>query len=253
MNKTNLAAKYRRHFMATQANTLLLQEESYRLRYQVYVEEFGFEPAENFPDGLERDRYDEHAIHSLLRFRQGKCVAGSSRIILSSPDKSPNYHLPFESLAASHLDVQKVDSLLTNRECIGEISRLTMRSCFRQKRCIKHGAIRASKNQRCDSSLCNGHQDLPHATLCLYLTTIALAINAGLDGVFGLMEPRFARTFSILGIQFEQVSRPFQYRGTRAVYYFSRERFYQTLNPRLSELLDAICDDLDVVPLQIQA
>ena len=44
------------------ADTDALREALHRLRYQVYVEEYGFEKAADHPDGLEKDALDSHAI-----------------------------------------------------------------------------------------------------------------------------------------------------------------------------------------------
>jgi len=45
------------------ANSNNLRNAVYRLRYKVYVEEFGFEKAEDHLDGYEIDEYDSHSIH----------------------------------------------------------------------------------------------------------------------------------------------------------------------------------------------
>src|SRR5690606_32062710 len=44
-------------------DTPALLEASYRLRYQVYCRERGFLPAECYPDEIETDAFDAHAVH----------------------------------------------------------------------------------------------------------------------------------------------------------------------------------------------
>ncbi|WP_018144838.1 MULTISPECIES: acyl-homoserine-lactone synthase [unclassified Thioalkalivibrio] len=62
----------------------------YRLRYEVYCRETGFEPAEQHPEGIERDAYDEHAEHFLIS-HEGRPPetrwVGAMRLIL--PGKRP--------------------------------------------------------------------------------------------------------------------------------------------------------------------
>lgn len=62
----------------------------FRLRYEVYCRETGFEPPEQHPDGVERDVFDEHAEHFLVghegRPPETRWV-GTMRLIL--PGKRP--------------------------------------------------------------------------------------------------------------------------------------------------------------------
>ena len=50
-------------FKFVRADSDNLKKEIYRLRYRIYVEEFGFERAEDHPGGLETDDYESHALH----------------------------------------------------------------------------------------------------------------------------------------------------------------------------------------------
>jgi N-acyl amino acid synthase of PEP-CTERM/exosortase system len=69
-------------------------EALYRLRYQVYVKEYGYEKAEDHPHGLEKDRYDAYAVPMAALDRKGK-VVGSVRLIPPSPLGQPAVELAF--------------------------------------------------------------------------------------------------------------------------------------------------------------
>jgi N-acyl-L-homoserine lactone synthetase len=56
----------------------------YRLRYEVIVER-GWARPEDLPDGLERDEYDDHAVH--IAAWDGAQMAATSRIVLPAPDR----------------------------------------------------------------------------------------------------------------------------------------------------------------------
>jgi N-acyl amino acid synthase of PEP-CTERM/exosortase system len=58
-----------------------LIEQSYRLRYQVYCIERQFLHAEDYPDGLERDTFDQNAIHVGAVDLAGG-VAGTARLVM---------------------------------------------------------------------------------------------------------------------------------------------------------------------------
>src|SRR5580704_10802799 len=61
------------------ADTPALLREAYRLRYQVYCVERGFEAGQN---GIEYDEYDKFAQHAVVRWQQTGEVVGTVRLIL---------------------------------------------------------------------------------------------------------------------------------------------------------------------------
>jgi len=63
----------------------------FRLRYEVYVEEFGFEPPNSLR--IETDQYDQHSLHVLATDSAGKAV-GTARVIKPSPLGLPVQHIP---------------------------------------------------------------------------------------------------------------------------------------------------------------
>jgi N-acyl amino acid synthase of PEP-CTERM/exosortase system len=70
-------------FNFVQADSEDLKKAIYRLRYKVYVEEFGFEKAEDHPEGYEIDEYDSHSIH-FAALNENQEVIGTIRMILHS-------------------------------------------------------------------------------------------------------------------------------------------------------------------------
>ncbi|MDP9342363.1 MAG: GNAT family N-acetyltransferase [Actinomycetota bacterium] len=60
------------------------REAVYRLRYEVVVEQ-GWARPEEFPDGTERDGFDDGAVHVVAR--AGHELAGSSRVVFPVPGR----------------------------------------------------------------------------------------------------------------------------------------------------------------------
>ncbi len=60
--RVNRAGRFRAYLARSEAARRI----HFRLRYEVYCRETGFEPAEQHPEGIERDAYDEHAEHFLI-------------------------------------------------------------------------------------------------------------------------------------------------------------------------------------------
>jgi N-acyl-L-homoserine lactone synthetase len=91
----------------------------FRLRYNVYCHEWGFERAEDNPDGIETDVYDRNSVHFSVKRSDGK-VVGTIRLILQSPEG-----FPIERHCGSEMKDEAPP-----KEGVAEISRLTIsRDC----------------------------------------------------------------------------------------------------------------------------
>ena len=55
-----LSENFLRYFDVAFAGTKAQKSEVYGIRYNVYCEEFGYEPASAFPDHEEKDEFDEY-------------------------------------------------------------------------------------------------------------------------------------------------------------------------------------------------
>ena len=92
-----------------------------QLRYQVYVNECGFERPEDHPGGVEQDDYDQHSIHFYACSKHSDEVIGTARIILGA--ERP---LPIER----NFNISQFPAGI-RREQIGEVSRLAVSKEFR--------------------------------------------------------------------------------------------------------------------------
>jgi N-acyl amino acid synthase of PEP-CTERM/exosortase system len=104
------------------ATTPQLLEGVYRLRYQVYVDEFGYEHAGDHPDGMEMDEWDPFSIHMAALNPEGD-VIGTIRLVLNSVAG-----LPTLNAVAPFYQDQNPQS-----RHIGEVSRLAVARSFRRR------------------------------------------------------------------------------------------------------------------------
>ncbi|MBL0059683.1 MAG: PEP-CTERM/exosortase system-associated acyltransferase [Elusimicrobia bacterium] len=104
------------------ATTPDLLDAVHRLRYQVYVEEYGYEKPEDHPAGLEKDAFDSRAIHMAALDGQGR-VVGTIRLILNS-----ELGLPALQLVESHYQDKNPSS-----KKIVEVSRFALTRSLRGK------------------------------------------------------------------------------------------------------------------------
>jgi N-acyl amino acid synthase of PEP-CTERM/exosortase system len=83
------------------ADTPDLQKKSYRLRYQVYCLEKGYEDPRNFPDGLEIDSFDSHSMHTLLEHSPSGRGVGTVRLVLPIAER-PEWSFPLQLVCAQN-------------------------------------------------------------------------------------------------------------------------------------------------------
>ncbi len=240
----DLVSPYREYFSITMADTDELRKEVYRLRYEVYCRELGWEDPANFPDGLEKDIYDDCSRHCLLKHKRTGVYAGTVRMVMT--EKSPLNRPPIpmvEHCADTLFDGPiRPDRLAVGS--YGEISRLALHSEFRRR-----AAERLSPDGQGEHLFewtQTERRRFPHIALGLYLGASAVGLAAGAGGVYAMMEPRLARHLRFAGIRFEQVGEPVSFRGLRAPYYISRKALLRYLSRPLRKLLFAIADDMQL-------
>lgn len=104
------------------ATTPELLDGVFRLRYQVYVDEYGFEHAGDHPDGKEMDEWDPFSIHMAALNTEGD-VIGTIRLILNSDSGLPtlNVATPF------------YQDRNPRSKHIAEVSRLAVARSFRRR------------------------------------------------------------------------------------------------------------------------
>jgi len=211
-DKCTLATTFHQFFEFIPANTKELQAHAFRIRYEVYCEELGYENPEEFSDDLERDDFDDNSLHYLLRHKQSQEFAACVRLAMVDG----NHTLPFESICgdsfyigASSPDTFPADS------CV-EISRLAVRARYRKgcadqtQSCLVHSPGKKKQVSQ-----------YPLITYGLIMACFAGSLHHHFDNVFVMMETRLARRLRMMGVAFEQIGLPVEHRGQRAPYRIS--------------------------------
>ncbi|MCP5421516.1 MAG: PEP-CTERM/exosortase system-associated acyltransferase [Chromatiaceae bacterium] len=239
----DLVEPYREFFTITLADTDELRKEVFRLRYDVYCKELGWEAPENFPDQLERDIYDPVSRHCLLKHNRSGEYAGTVRMVMThGSDIEPP--IPLVAHCGDNLFDGPLRPDRLPLGSYGEISRLALRGQFRRR------TGEQSNPEGHGPQLFEWSQDerrrFPHIALGLYLGASAVGLADGAVGVYAMMEPRLARHLRFAGIRFEQAGDPIDFRGLRAPYYISREALIRHLSRPLKKLLFAVAEDLNL-------
>jgi N-acyl amino acid synthase of PEP-CTERM/exosortase system len=217
------------HFTPLYADSEALRDQVFRIRHEVFCEEFGFEPLS--ADQRERDEFDPIAHHFLLGHNQSQQFAGCVRLIVPRPEANQSM-LPIARFCWPHLDPY-VQMLLQSRARCGEISRLAVRARYRRRQSDPHtpegGALQAEAADRsADRRL------FPFVSFGIYLcigAALELLHQRGqLDAALIMMEPKLYRNLKQQGFNFQPAGPVIDYHGRRAPFVITE----QTLAPRLS-------------------
>jgi N-acyl amino acid synthase of PEP-CTERM/exosortase system len=206
-----MLAKFREYFQNVPVDTDELKQEVYKLRYQVYCLETGFEDPNDFPDRLERDAYDERSEHYLIRHKSSNEFAATTRLIL--PDlNSPHGIFPIEE----HCKIEKRDLIdEIDPAQIGEVSRFCVSKNFKRRK-GEPGTLAGIPTFTPTPSFSEDERrSFPLITLGLITCLMKISLKHGIFYWYAVMEPALIRFLSQLGINFTAIGPAVDYHGLR--------------------------------------
>lgn len=191
-----------------------LKKEIYRLRYQIYVEEFGFEDPADHPGQLETDAYEPYSIH--FAAIQGEEVVGTIRLVLHSVHGFPIEHAVHAQPPAK----------IKQPELIGEISRLAISKRFRRReedgRYGVESYLRQSEGGILpdEDPVSQEHKKRKHPVIVMGLYQIMYqeSKRRRLRQWYMITEKKIYYSLKKFGFQFQQFAEPVQYHGLRVPY-----------------------------------
>jgi N-acyl amino acid synthase of PEP-CTERM/exosortase system len=161
-----------------------------QLRYQVYCIEYNFLSAEDYPDGVETDEYDDNAAH-FYAFDQADDLAGYVRLVL--PNEQAEF--PFQR----HCGLSAGTQLPLGHHA-AEISRLMVRGDYRRRHSDKLSGVTAQQNAAAFSG--DRRHQSPLILLNLYRQMYQYSLQQGIRYWYAAMEKPLAKSLSRLGFGF---------------------------------------------------
>lgn len=218
----NFVDVFNEYFQMIPAVTDELKKEVYKLRYQVYCIETGFEDPEQYPDGMEFDEFDSHSVHYLIYHRKLEVYMATTRLIL--PDtNNPDNLFPIEI----HSQIDNFDALKhISRNYLAEASRFCVSKQFRRRKNEMNTitGINTRINTRGNSGSSSEQENVftqderrifPHITLALFACLIKMSYENNIQDWYAVMEPALIRVFSTLGMNFIGIGPLTDYHGKR--------------------------------------
>jgi N-acyl amino acid synthase of PEP-CTERM/exosortase system len=187
-----------------------LKNEVYKLRYQVYCIETGFENPAQYDDNLEVDDYDDSSIHCLIQHRRSKIYAATTRLILPNVN-NPEKKFPIEL----HSQIDNFDVLNhIPRTNLAEVSRFCVSKEFKRRK--KEYGMLSGIGQDSDNTFTDDERRIfPHITIALITCLIKMSNENNIYYWYAVMEPALLRFLSGLGIYFIHIGPLSDYHGKR--------------------------------------
>lgn len=240
MNPISLDGHFQSYFQIVPARTLDMLERIFRIRYDVYCREFGYEKEEDCPGGLEHDDYDEAALHCLIVHRETGAGAGCIRLVVQPPDQ-PNFLLPMERFCADSLTDPIWHPARLPRSQIAEVSRLAVHTQFRRRLGESESPVGIAPAPDFNAE---ERRTFPLLSLALFYAGAALMKKTQREHAFVMVEPRLTRRMLSLGLPFRQIGEPMEYHGTRAGYYVQVQEVLDKIPDGLKSLYEFVFENL---------
>jgi N-acyl amino acid synthase of PEP-CTERM/exosortase system len=201
------------NFEFIHAESEYLKKAIYQLRYEVYVEEYGFERVEDHPSGYETDEYDPYSIH-FAALNGNNNVIGTIRLVLHSDKGFPIEHAVKDMAFIG----EKPEP---NR--IAEISRLAVKTDYRRRQEDGLYGIESyllNSEGGIDGSIPQEHQRRKRPVIVLGLCRVLYHASKkiGLTHWYFISEKGLFYMLRKYGFLFHQIGEPVSYHGLRIPY-----------------------------------
>ena len=237
---SNVVESFKQYFSVDLAVSEEQRINTYKIRYRVYGEEFGYEETDSLPEHLEKDDYDDSALNCLITHLTSGLPAACVRII--RPNGSKNLiNFPFENAVPDYLSNQKIRALKLSPDDLCEVSRLAVDGAFRRRsgeKASRFGEINGMDISRIELRTFN------LISVATTLAGLSLAKISGATYMLAMMEPFLPRILDKSGIHFDQISETINYHGKRALYFSHIVDNEKTIIPELLGLYREIDEKL---------
>ena len=229
-------------FKFGEATTEEQKKQIYRLRYEVYALEFGFENPNDFPDKLEKDAFDPYSVH-FIALNEDDDIIGTVRLILNSEKGFPIEHA---SEITDFHDKPSPDKLT-------EVSRLAVSKNLRRRPedgihgiesyiPLSQGGVSDVPDQ---NDTIKEKRQRPAIILGLYRAAYHKCKELGITHMYMITEKKLFHALYKFGFIFKKVGNPVEYHGKRTPYATSWKTIEEHMAKEHSELLDFLLFKLD--------
>ena len=211
MKNDNIITPFNEYFEMVPALSDELKNEAYKLRYQVYCVETGFENPSDHPGEIETDDFDDSSVHYLIRHRKTGSYAATTRLILPNNN---NLDKPFPIELFSNID--NTEELQDKqRRFMAEASRFCVSKDFKKRKGDSAASLTGISPDWEKKTQAEERRTYPHLSIALYACLIRMSHENDVKYWYAVMEPALIRFFTTLGIYFIGIGPVTDYHGMR--------------------------------------
>jgi len=211
MKNDNIITPFNEYFEMVPALTDELKNEAFKLRYQVYCIETGFEKTSEHPGEIETDDFDDNSVHFLIKHRKSGRFAATTRLIL--PDKNNlNNLFPIELFST----IDNPEEMEGKQRCyLAEASRFCVSKEFKKRKGDSKASLTGISADWEKQMAEEERKTYPHLSIALYACLIRMSYENDVKYWYAVMEPALIRFFTTLGIYFIGIGPVADYHGMR--------------------------------------
>ncbi len=228
-------------FQFLEATSEDLIKETFRLRYEIYGKEFGFENVEEFPDGLETDEYEPYSMYFIAK--DGDDVVGTVRLVFHSDKGFPIEH-------AAPIDFPGYPP---PPDKTAEVSRLAVSRNYRRRRgdgryglesylTVSEGGLLPDSGPVPDEFL---KRKRPVIVQGLYKAVYMESKIRALTHLYFIVEEKLFNSLRKFGFDIKQVGDAVEYHGRRIPCVGLLSEMDQYMKHNVPEMYEYIYKDLD--------
>jgi N-acyl amino acid synthase of PEP-CTERM/exosortase system len=210
---------------------------NYRIRYQVYCLETGYEDPSHYPEKTETDAFDQHSVHFIARARStGEWIA-ALRLVIRPFDSLPMN--AFANVDFSFLSKEIIQDIKTGRTSLcAEVSRLCVVSGYRRRAPERNTPYQLSYDPDRDAPPANTkdpseRRKAPWLMLGLLNAARDYSEAHNIRYLFFLIADALARIMEGVGVGLTRVGPECEHRGKRRPYFRDLTIRYDNIAERL--------------------
>lgn len=228
---------YQKYFEIVLAETPELKEIAYQIRYHVLCQEQripGFDQS-SYPEKLEKDDFDDRAMHALLKHRSSGNYIGTIRIVLPDPT-APDKPFPVESY--THLDTEYLKNQNVSRLETAEISRALVIKEFQRRKgdmLYQEANEGETSDENKNPSKQKDRRVTANISLILMAAVVQMSVKSNAENWLSFINPALNRLLSHSGMEFTPIGPLVDCHGIRRPYF---AKMTDVLNKTYNEYQD---------------
>ncbi len=249
---------YQKYFEIVLAETPELKEIAYQIRFKVLCEEQripGFDQT-SYPEELEKDEFDERAMHALIKHRSSGNFIATVRLVL--PDaNAPNKPFPVESY--THLDKEYLKNQNVSRLETAEISRFLVIKEFQRRK----GDLFRELDENKDKTENNVENNFPakhrdrrvsaNITLILMAAVVQMSVKSSTENWLSFISPALNRLLSQAGMESVPIGPLIECHGLRQPFFARMTDILIKTHKDYQDVWEILTDQGKTLPVKMRA